>query len=412
MILSQFSASLDFKYIKKYVTSHLAQTFPNELNLNQIQLAEIVFRLCVRTIKTNNGVGGNLAFSSFWTVCFAFPTFLIEDDTDEIVKMVFQSQERALIIEFLQCLAEYLGIQKGETATVGNEIKELIGTSSSYASAGIPSAMIQRYLDRILNLLQVDSKLYTTKLILKIITRSVSDGLTYPLSCLPGICILESSDDIFVRKEALTLHRNLADRYESFIHTRHMDCITAVYRYKSGLDSSAEPKGKQKIIIGYRKDNGGEVSSMLDPLYSTIPGKRGRHHEFVKAIVKLAIETSDLKMVGFISEAIATLHFKTSEEVNEFSLEIARSTALSADALKGSVEDFENGIKISNGNLVLLAVEMLIRKYVSLMHLQKVLKLRSQQNTMSVNLIRAPVSSPDIQCLRANQNLRELIPLV
>ena len=348
--------------------------------------------MCIQNIRLLDLNIGNLAYSSLWTVCFAFPELLIRSETCEIVNTILASHHNILTIEYLQQLSEYLETQKVVKLDTKVDMTQLIGTAETYASAGVPSAVIQRFLEPILHLLN-NSEPIMTSIIFRIVSRAVRDGLTHPISCLTGIAIMEASEDAYIRRDALTLHKTLAERYASFIHTRYSDCIIAVYENKA-QSTNSEP-------LGYRKDTNGDFTSIIDPLYSVVPEKRGRHQDFVRTVVKLLLDSMDLKLIKFVAQGIATLYLNCSDDANEFSHELSKSASLAADSFKVYVEDFENGTTIGKNT------EESIRKYVILMQLHSIMRQRYKQN-----ILRVQAGRLDLELLNPNQNLKELILLV
>ncbi len=123
-----------------------------------------------------------------------------------------------------------------------------MGSGEELTEDGIPSSLIQTFLDLILALaISPDQNVSVSSF--KVIKISIEQGLVHPLSvyffnkCVPAICAMETNSDQNIAHQAFFIHQKLCEQHSSFIHTKNLDSVQCIYKYQLSLSTNNKIQG-------------------------------------------------------------------------------------------------------------------------------------------------------------------------
>ncbi|KAF9204444.1 Sister chromatid cohesion protein 2 [Haplosporangium sp. Z 27] len=218
------------------------------------------------------------ALQSIGHIYMSFPILMNTQKSLDIMDSVFASHDNELKSELLQIYNNFL--TKIQATPVTEQSKyvnySLMAKAEDHLEAGIGSAVMQRYLDRILQcVLVTDKRLQAAAM--EVIIQVTQQALVHPMLCMPAIVALETSDDPLPDAD--------------------------IQGFKISSDT-------------------GDMVSLLAPMYSLVGDKRQARNSLLSALVKVLdvdIEALDVEVDGkysrFIAEMLAYLEYRTTEEV-------------------------------------------------------------------------------------------------
>ncbi|KAG0270356.1 Sister chromatid cohesion protein 2 [Actinomortierella ambigua] len=280
-------------------------------------------------------------------VFHSFPTLMNTQQGIELMDSVFEERSPAHLHELLQHFNNYLiktntfeseaDAHSSATAASGHSSKRgggkrshsdaaagsgkatrsLIAKAEDHLEAGIASAVMQRYLDRILQCtLMLDPTVQV--IAVDVMTIINQQALVHPMLCMPSIVALETSPNRVLSDRVLRIHKDLHHKHASLIYAKSLECIRTMYLYQKQLQSSS---GEHEVQ-GYRAAEGRIPESLLNPMYSLVSEKRQVRQSLLLGLVKLLdvepsnpTSTVDPIYIRFLGELLATLEYRTVEEV-------------------------------------------------------------------------------------------------
>jgi hypothetical protein len=297
LILSLVMANFDFETAKKnkrYPSDELDQI------LNGKYLGDAVFELFIHyAVHLRTSEAGHVGLEALWMFCFRNSKFLIRKETMDLIESILTDSSSQFKYDFLSMLGDFIEKNqvKEEAKNIPITTDVLIGHSDLLSSEGIPSSITQTFLPQITELL-LTSDIKLTRLAFRVVAFALEFGFVHPITCIPSLIILESHSDSFLSKQALIIHKKLTQKHASFIHSKNIESILQLFKYRQSL--SQQP-------IGH---------NLLNPLYSLLQPIKSKRNDFLKSVIKLVQENaSNPPLVKFVVELIGTLEFQTQEEI-------------------------------------------------------------------------------------------------
>ncbi|KAI0366939.1 hypothetical protein BV20DRAFT_951369 [Pilatotrama ljubarskyi] len=253
----------------------------------------------------------------------AQPALMTAEPSAKIMDAIFASPQEEARGRLLKILQDFLMSEAGkhaanEKATAGPKgkltsgkvnMEELIGNTEGFADSGVSSAIVQRYLDKIL-----DAALSQTAQIqaaaVDILTFTIKQGLAHPLQSFPVIVALETSSNPHLSSRASALHAILHSKHTSLLNARFVNSARASFDYQKRVDPGA--------VKGYRMTPC--PTAVLQRWYSLAREKRATRQDFLRALVKVfdvelgKSSQDDVDFTRYMAENFASFEYKTQEE--------------------------------------------------------------------------------------------------
>ncbi|KAG0238089.1 Sister chromatid cohesion protein 2 [Actinomortierella wolfii] len=272
-------------------------------------------------------------------VFYSFPTLMNTPKGIELMDSVFEERSPAHLFELLQHFYNYLikthtletendpsqaaseiarrGTKSSHSSTEVKTTRSLMAKAEDHLEAGIASAVMQRYLDRILQCALMPTA-EVQSMAVDVITIITQQALVHPMLCMPAIVALETSHDKVLSDRVFRIHKDLHHKHASLIYAKSLDCIRSMYLYQKQIQSLEGKSGVQ----GYKVREGQIPESLLNPMYSLVSEKRQVRQTLLLGLVKLLdIDLSDQSSkvdptyIRFLGELLATLEYRTVEEI-------------------------------------------------------------------------------------------------
>ncbi|RPD54662.1 hypothetical protein L226DRAFT_613702 [Lentinus tigrinus ALCF2SS1-7] len=199
---------------------------------------------------------------------------------------------------------------KGKNSTGKVNMEELIGNTDGFADSGVSSAIVQRYLDKILEAaLSQNGQIQAAAV--DILTFTIKQGLAHPLQSFPVIVALETSPSNHLSSRASALHAILHAKHTSLLNSRYVNSARASFDYQKRLTPDA--------VKGYRMLPG--PSALLQRWYTLAREKRATKLDFLRALVKVfdvelgKSTQDDVDFTRYMAENFASFEYKTQEEL-------------------------------------------------------------------------------------------------
>ncbi|KAJ3058740.1 Sister chromatid cohesion protein 2 [Podochytrium sp. JEL0797] len=296
---------------------------------------------------------------------------MIDQDSQVLMNGIFQTGLIVHRIELIKIFVEFLKMEQlrmmneeiakkaatGNSATV--DINVLIGNAEEMADAGVSSAVMQMYLNYILDgLMSVDVVLSTTAF--DAVCIIIEQGLAHPLMCVPYVIAMQTSVVPSVRDRAVLVYENLAEKHQTFIHSRTGESVRKAFEYRMNLArAEAKEEGGQVWAQGYSMEMNGASEkeslvagpvSLLSNMFAKIQVKRPRRNDFLLALVRSfdvdisLSQDKDLIPFGrFVADNLATLNYKSVDEVMSIIYHICQVLSVSGETVLKSIEDWKTG---------------------------------------------------------------------
>ncbi|KAK0188221.1 hypothetical protein F5146DRAFT_1062556 [Armillaria mellea] len=255
----------------------------------------------------------------------AQPTLMTEERSARIMDEIFQSSNEDAQGRLLKLLQEFLvseaakhSSKEKESAVKRNtkasdvNMDELIGNTDGFADSGVSSAVVQRYLNHILqSALSQQPQIQAAAI--DILSFTIKQGLAHPLQSFPVIIALETCPSTPLSNRANTLHSILHTKHNSLLNTRYVNSAQAAFDYQSKITSGA--------VKGFKIQSSMPIA-LLQQWYSLAREKRSGRLDFLKSLSKVFQDHSstsatqyEVNFVRFMAENFASFDYKTQEEV-------------------------------------------------------------------------------------------------
>ncbi|KAJ9093623.1 hypothetical protein QFC20_007082 [Naganishia adeliensis] len=239
----------------------------------------------------------------------AYPTMMLEESSTNLMDQCFSTDATSpeTVLRMLTLLHDCLSAEKTEVEPAGKsgrnqktteseniDISKLIGNTSNFAESGVNSAIVQRYLDKILeSSLSVFADIQ--KVAMDILALTIDQGLAHPMQSVPVLISLETSENEAIAEKAFGLHSILQNKHASIINTRYLESCRG----------------------------GNPAVALLERWYGLVREKRIWKQDFLKQMCRafdfdasqpdISIDTVQLHV--FIADNLALFDYKTMEEV-------------------------------------------------------------------------------------------------
>ncbi|KAI0823297.1 hypothetical protein BC628DRAFT_1504458 [Trametes gibbosa] len=303
----QFKADID-KITKGSVTEHV-----------YLRLLELYDKY------EDNGLRGRI-LQCLGFLFRAQPALMTAEPSAKIMDAIFSSpieEARGRLLKILQDFlmseaAKHAANEKAVAGPKGKSVagkvnmEELIGNTEGFADSGVSSAIVQRYLDKILDaaLSHNPQNPQIQASAVDILTFTIKQGLAHPLQSFPVIVALETSSSPLLSSRASALHAILHSKHTSLLNSRFVNSARASFDYQKRVTPGA--------IKGYRMSPG--PSALLQRWYSLAREKRATRQDFLRALVKVfdvelgKSSQDDVDFTRYMAENFASFDYKTQEE--------------------------------------------------------------------------------------------------
>ncbi|KAF9312157.1 Sister chromatid cohesion protein 2 [Podila horticola] len=253
-------------------------------------------------------------------VFMSFPALMDSTRSKDIMNAIFAGQDNQLKAELIHVYNNFLVKIQTTPSTDKGTGYSLVAKAEDHMDAGIGNAIMQQYLERVLQCaLEADPKLQMCTV--DVIAQVTAQALAHPGLCMPVVVALETSPDEVLRERTLLIHKDLHRKHASLIYAKSMECVRTMYMYQMSLQKPGqEAQGKWRRC--FKEVLNGNVVSLLGPMYGLISDKRQTRNAFLSSMVKVLdvdLTVSNIEVDGdycrFIAENLAHLEFKTMEEI-------------------------------------------------------------------------------------------------
>ncbi|RDX49866.1 hypothetical protein OH76DRAFT_1556053 [Lentinus brumalis] len=254
----------------------------------------------------------------------AQPALMTAEPSAKIMDDIFTSpveETRGRLLKILQdfLMAEAAKHAANEKAILGSKgksamgkvnMEELIGNTDGFADSGVSSAIVQRYLDKILEA-ALSQNAQIQGAAVDILTFTIKQGLAHPLQSFPVIVALETSPSNQLSSRASALHAILHAKHTSLLNSRYVNSARASFDYQKRLNPEA--------VKGYRMLPA--PSALLQRWYTLAREKRATKLDFLRALVKVfdvelgKSTQDDVDFTRYMAENFASFEYKTQEEL-------------------------------------------------------------------------------------------------
>ncbi|THH14012.1 hypothetical protein EW146_g6273 [Bondarzewia mesenterica] len=253
----------------------------------------------------------------------AQPTLMTLDSSAMIMDAIFASSEDENRGRLLKIMQDFLlseatkHTEKEKKSAKGNltlsdvNMEELVGNTDGFADSGVSSAIVQRYLDPILQA-ALSQHAQTQAAAVDILSFTIKQGLAHPLQSFPVIVALETSPNNALSGRASALHTILHSKHASLLNSRYTISARSSFDYQKKLASGP--------VQGYCMKS--TPTALLQRWYSLVREKRASKLDFLKSLVRvfdmntsLSSTQDDIDFIRYMAENFATFDYKSQEEV-------------------------------------------------------------------------------------------------
>ncbi|KAF9046656.1 hypothetical protein BJ165DRAFT_1369666 [Panaeolus papilionaceus] len=255
----------------------------------------------------------------------AQPTLMTQDRSAAIMDSIFASPEEEgrgrllrIIQDFLVSEASKHNAKEKETSKSKNKaaavnMDELVGNTDGFADSGVSSAIVQRYLNQVLEA-ALCQNVQIQAIAIDVLSFTIKQGLAHPLQSFPVIIALETSPSNGISNRASALHAILQGKHASLLNTRYNISARQSFEYQKKICSS--------VVRGFRAH--GSPVALLQRWYSHVREKRPARQDFLKSLVKVFQESigesysttqDDVNYTRYMAENFSSFEYKTQEEV-------------------------------------------------------------------------------------------------
>ncbi|PPQ86325.1 hypothetical protein CVT25_005626 [Psilocybe cyanescens] len=252
----------------------------------------------------------------------AQPTLMTMERSARIMDGIFASSEEEGKGRLLKIIQDFLVSEaakhsakekestKANTKTEVN-MDELVGNTDGFADSGVSSAIVQRYLEHVLEA-ALSSHSQIQSVAIDVLSFTIKQGLAHPLQSFPIIVALETSPVQSISNRASALHAILQGKHSSLLNTRYTVSARKSFDYQKKITAG--------VVHGFRMQP--TPVALLQRWYSHVREKRPARQDFLKSLVKTFQENpnyessqDDVSYTRYMAENFATFDYKTLEEV-------------------------------------------------------------------------------------------------
>ncbi|KAG0295975.1 Sister chromatid cohesion protein 2 [Dissophora globulifera] len=314
-------------FCKHYPFEQAIKENPKEPHLIDLKakmlpsVEEFVFDVVATVIEQEfSGLLQQASLRSLGSIFVSFSTLAISRRSLQIMDSIFASKHIDLRTELLQVYSDLLlkihavPVSDQRRGVIHNH--SLIDRAEDHIGTGVGGAIMQRYLDQILQCSLLDNKQLQLAAV-DVISQVASQALVHPMVCMPAIIALETSEDVSLSERALKIHQGLHQKHASLIYSKIVECVRAVFNYQVNIQKA------HAYVQGFTVEpDTGAATALLNPLYSLASDKRQVRNTLLSALVKVLdvdLISQNVKVDGkyvcFVAENLAYLEYRTVEEI-------------------------------------------------------------------------------------------------
>lgn len=227
-------------------------------------------------------------------------------------------------------------------------MKELVGDTDSFAHSSVSLNLVAQYIEPVIAGSLAIDKPAMQRVAMDVLKYIVLQGLSHPLQCVPSLISLETVENRLVSSRALSMHEHLWSKHGTLLAPHATRHIRASFDFQLKLH-----EGDYQNLRGYRIDAAsGTATALLHAWYGLLRDRRQTRLEFVKGMTKLMdIDTSSLEcpeqtvlLSRYLADNLATLEYKTIEEVFVVVGELKRILSVTGVQVKFFGEAFIRGL--------------------------------------------------------------------
>ncbi|KAJ3129128.1 Sister chromatid cohesion protein 2 [Nowakowskiella sp. JEL0407] len=340
----------------------------------------------------------SISINSMGQLFISYPKLMLRESTRKLMDSVFVGDGSGLKLDLMKSFVEFLEIEKQQSIRDDNEVKQkqqeqgeksgsvvkkrklneegksgininvLIGNAQEMGDAGVSSSIMQLYLEKILEcLLSEDSALQQVSF--ECVVLILEQGLVHPLLCVPALVAIESGYNESLRDRAFKIHQTLNEKHASFIHTKNIDSVLETFNFQVMMQKDRQRRLKiaddvnlRYKTVGYqyvteKTEDGHKTkpAALIWRLYSLVQSKRAKRNGFLANMIRaFDIDTKetdpskiDVPFIKFVAENVATLEFKTQEEVLYVIHRCLRIISVQGESIDRQIESWENPEKMA-----------------------------------------------------------------
>ncbi|KAG0144415.1 hypothetical protein CROQUDRAFT_108552 [Cronartium quercuum f. sp. fusiforme G11] len=254
----------------------------------------------------------------------SYPTLMTEKQSTEMMDHIFDDCRPELQYRLLKIIADFLTSQTKKAGEADEkemptmvDMDQLIGNTDNFADSGVGLAIVQRYLSQITTFAQsTDGPMQ--KPAVDIIAFTIKQGLAHPITCVPVLVALESAPEPSLASRVFGLHTLLHTKRPELVHTRFLETVKQVYTFHT--------RPGPRFSMAVSGHVGIPARSVLASWYTLLCQKRIWRLDLLRSLIKaFAADPVGMDVMGggpepvafsrYLAGALATLEFKTQEEV-------------------------------------------------------------------------------------------------
>ncbi|KJA17973.1 hypothetical protein HYPSUDRAFT_205707 [Hypholoma sublateritium FD-334 SS-4] len=293
-------------------------------SISQGSISEHVYNTLLTMYEKNN----NSSLRGRILQCLGFlfrahPTLMTMERSALIMDEIFTSAEEEGKGRLLRIIQDFLVSEASKHSAKEKELTktkpkngdvnmdELVGNTDGFADSGVSSAIVQRYLDHVLEA-ALSQNAQIQAIAIDVLSFTIKQGLAHPLQSFPVIVALETSPTPSISNRASALHAILQGKHSSLLNTRYTISARKSFDYQK--------KTATGTVQGFRMQP--TPIALLQRWYSHIREKRPTRQDFLKSLVKIFQENpsyestqDDVNYTRYMAENFAAFDYKTQEEV-------------------------------------------------------------------------------------------------
>ncbi|KAJ3408627.1 Sister chromatid cohesion protein 2 [Chytridiales sp. JEL 0842] len=306
----------------------------------------------------------SMTLQSLRHLFMAHPTLMLRDDARELMTAVFEAGSVVHQFDLVKVIVEYLKSEQERAVKQESQkkqkvpengksldIKVLVGNSEDMTDAGV-SAIMQMYLSYIIKF-TLGKEPQLSKISFEAICLILEQGLVHPIQCAPALVAMQTCPDPFISDRAVGLYELLAEKHQTFFHSKTFECVKKAYEYQNQLLSKVWVDGFKMV-----DDTTGEVArkvpvAMLSRFYSKIHTQKKRRNEFLSSMVRgfdINKDKISIPFGRFIVDNLALFEYKSSDEVLLVIYYITQVLSVTGETTQKHIEEMESGSTILKGD--------------------------------------------------------------
>ncbi|KAJ3328720.1 Sister chromatid cohesion protein 2, partial [Blyttiomyces sp. JEL0837] len=360
----------------------------------------------------------SMALQSLGNLFVVHPRLMLEEKSRSIMDAVFKGDSIAHKVDLIKVFGDFLRAERRNSVKKESDdegpaqeegtvnIKVLIGNAEEMGDAGVSSAVMQMYLEHLLTC-ALDCDQMLSAVAFDVICIILEQGLVHPILCLPCVVAMQTNQNLSVRDRACSIYDHLAEKHQTFIHSKNIECVRKAFEYQYKLTNNASTPDRLQWVKGLSfqetKNDDEETKEQpvatLGRMYTKIQTRRNRRNEFLSTMVRMFdvdIRTlrakpsmwTEVCLCRFVAENLASFDYKTLDEVLFVIYTACQVLSVTGETVQKLVEDTKRANYADEGPLPVLANASLIVSMLILVkgYLQRLYNLADKKYIPSENV--------------------------